>query len=294
MKSRLRRVGLTAIAAGALVAIACGAVLFLREYFSFDPPRRSASEADARRVIPAFENVSWLSGGHAVRGWLARGAERAAIIVLHGYGGHRGDMLREIGMLAARGFTLLAFDWPGHGDSGGTVSDEEARSALEGALDFVTATEGVDTARIGAFGFSMGGYILVQRAAIDRRLKAVAIAGAMADAMDFARWEYRDYGPFAHWPAWLAMRARGMNPSQAPPVDVVARIAPRSILVITGEQDAVVPTHMTTALFAAAKAPKQLLSLPQAGHGDYAAVAPELYAATLVSFFSKHLLIEHP
>ncbi len=49
------------------------------------------------------------------------GAGRTVWLV-HGWGGHLGQLTPLVEPLVARGFRVIGFDWPGHGDSGGAHS----------------------------------------------------------------------------------------------------------------------------------------------------------------------------
>ena len=71
--------------------------------------------------------------------------------------------------------------------------------------------------------------------------------------------------------------------------DLVAGIAPRPVLFVTGTADTTVPHTMAHELYAAAREPKELYVISGAGHGDYAAIASSAYASRLVAFFDRSL-----
>jgi pimeloyl-ACP methyl ester carboxylesterase len=135
----------------------------------------------------------------------------------------------------------------------------------------------------------MGGYMMAQVAAKDARLRAVVLAGTPGDAIEQLNWEYRAWGPLAQWPAVWAIRHAGMRPEEQRPIDVVRAIAPRPLLVVGGSDDHIVPMAMTRALFDAAAAPKDLLVVAGAHHGDYASILPDDFGARLVAFYRAGL-----
>lgn len=248
------------------------------------PPRLSLAELDlqgAREV--SFSGAS----GVTLRGYYAPSRNGAAIAITHGSGGERSDMAGEMRVLSHAGFGVLAFDWPGHGQSTGQIVwGEPERRALKGAIDFLSVQPDVDRQRLGAFGFSMGGYIVTQVAATDQRLRAVAVAGSPHDPREHTRWEYRRFGFLTQWPALLAIRVSGLPMDELVPERVISKIAPRPLLLISGQADELVPRWITTRLYEAAAQPKTLLSVPGAGHGNYAEADPEGYAKALTGFFS--------
>ncbi len=253
----------------------------------FIPNRHAPRKSVADFGVVGMHEVMFSSRtGVRLRGVYAAPKNGAAIILTHGSQGDRSDVADEAKILADGGFGVLAFDWPGHGESDGKIIwGEPERLALAGALDFVAKQPGVDSARLGAFGFSMGGYIVAQLASQDERLRAVAIAAAPHDAIEQTRWEYRYLGFLSQLPALLAVRLSGMPTSELVPEQVIGKLAPRSLLLVTGDEDPLVPSWMTERLYRAAREPKRLLSVKTAGHGGYATADPKGYAQALVAFF---------
>ncbi len=262
---------------------------FWAEYQCFRQPRVQVDTPRAQRALPQLRDVALKTNEGVLRGWYAPGTKRAAVLLLHGTGGSRQELLPEMRILSERGLSVLALDLPGHGQSDGESNwDEPERKATRAGVAFLAEQREVDPNRIGAFGFSLGSYIVLQVAATDPRLRAVAVAGAPADLEDHARHEY---GTLGEWGALLAMRAAGMKLDVAPE-RVVAEWTPRPLLVIEGEQDEVVPTPLARRLYDAATQPKEWLSVPGAHHGDYASAAPALYASHLGDFFARNLLAD--
>lgn len=255
----------------------------------FIPRRRAPRLSSSDFGIAQLIELSFRSrDGNRLRGVFAPSRNGAAVILSHGAGGERSDVASEAKSLSDAGFGVLAFDWPGHGESDGAIRwGDPERLALAGAVDWLSAQPSVDPTRIGAFGFSMGGYIVAQGAARDLRLKAVALAGAPSDAVEHTKWEHRRWGVLSQWPALLGLRVGGMNPEELVPIELVKDIAPRALLIISGSNDELVPPWMAKALFAAADEPKTFLSVPGAGHGSYDEAAPSAYLPALVQFFSR-------
>jgi len=264
---------------------------FRAERRGFVPTRRAPRLSCAGFAIARLAEVSFESReGNQLRGVFAPSSNGAAVILTHGAGGERSDLANEARILHDAGFGVLAFDWPGHGQSDGQIRwGEPERQALAGAIDWLSTQPSIDPSRIGAFGFSMGGYIVAQSAARDPRLEVVALAGTPHDPVAHTKWEYRRWGVLSQWPALLGVRVGGMKLGELVPEQIIKDIAPRAVLIISGSEDQLVPPWIANALFGAARDPKEFLDVPGAGHGNYAETAPSAYPAALVAFFSRLL-----
>jgi dipeptidyl aminopeptidase/acylaminoacyl peptidase len=236
-------------------------------------------------------SVSFVSGsGNKILGWYAPPSNKAAIILAHGTNADRTALLPELRFLTAAGFGVLSIDWPGDGGSEGEVHwDQHERNALTSAVDWLLTRDDVDPSKIGAFGFSMGGYITAQVASYDRRISAVALAAAPTDFAEYTQWDNRAWGWLSEFPAMQAVRAAKMPLTELRAIDVVQKISPRPLLIIGGDADATIPEWMTRKLFAAAGEPKSLWIAHGAGHGNYSITAPDAYKAQVLEFFSRNL-----
>ncbi len=243
-----------------------------------------------RPTSPELAEVGFDAAGEHIRGWLRAPGKGAAVVLLHGADADRATMLPEAKILARHGYAVLLYDSPGHGESSGHATwDEAERAALRAALDRLTIEPGIDPHRLGVLGFSMGSIIALQVAADDLRVRAVAVTGAIPDFDALLRHQFRRYGPLSAWPAVEAARWAGMDLDHHRPIDQIAAIAPRPLLVVAGSEDATVPPTMTRALFEAAREPKALFIVPGGHHGHYDEVAGAGYEQRLIAFFDEAL-----
>ncbi len=90
--------------------------------------------------------------------WYIGGTNRAGLVVMHGAGSTRSDVLEQSAALADAGSSLLLIDARGHGDSDGTAMDFGWYGDLDIAAetDYLASRPGIDPDRIGVVGFSMG------------------------------------------------------------------------------------------------------------------------------------------
>jgi dipeptidyl aminopeptidase/acylaminoacyl peptidase len=212
------------------------------------------------------------------------------VVLLHGAGGDRASLLVEAQALARRGFGVLSFDGPGHGNSEGRITwSAQELAGVGAALDWLSGQKDVDAKRIGALGFSLGGYILSQASANDSRIKAVVLAATPSDPVAQVRWDHRRWWLLGELPALWALRRGGMN-LDVRARDLVGKLAPRPLLVIGGTDDQTVPISMAHDLYAVAGEPKELYVIEGAGHSDLATVSAQAYTARIVGFFERNLL----
>lgn len=278
---------------GAMFVLRIGVNSYLGERSDFvRTPPSFLSQHPERTAIADLREVSFTAPNQLrLAAWYAPSRNRAAIVLAHGTNADRSSLLAETRLLAAAGFGVLALDFPGQGASGGTTMwGADERAAVRAAIDWLSARDEVDPQRIGGFGMSMGAYILTQAAVLDRRLRAVALAASPTEIVEQTRTASSRWGVLSEWPAVWALRASGMPTHEMPPREVVGMIAPRTVFILGGGLDTIVPEYMTQQLYAAAKEPKLLWILPGAHHGDYASVAPVEYANRLTDFFYRALL----
>jgi uncharacterized protein len=257
----------------------------------FSGQRHPVDTAATARALGQVRELSFDVAGARIRGSYAPSRNGASVVLYHGSGGDRNSLLPEAQALHARGFGVLLFDSPGHGESAGEIhwNDGEVQ-ALRAAVDALAAQPETDPKRVGALGFSMGGYVVAIGAAADPRLRAVVLVGTPPDARMHTRWEYRRWGWLSQWPALLAISRHGIDLDGASPIRAVPQIAPRPLLVVGGTADSAVPVYLIRALFEAAREPKQLYLVPGGEHGSYGRAPDSQYLPRVVSFFEHALL----
>ncbi|MGW4797462.1 alpha/beta hydrolase [Nonomuraea sp. NPDC004297] len=205
------------------------------------------------------------------------------IVVAHGFtGSWRERAARRIVHVLSGFGGVLAFDFRGHGRSGGvtTVGDLEI-------LDLAAAVghaRVIGYSRVAVVGFSMGAAVAVRYAALRGGVDAVvSVSGP-------ARWYYRGTRPMrqvhwaieqpvGRWAARVAKRtriARGRwDPIPMPPYEAAGLVSPTPLLIVHGDADAFFPLDHARQLYAGAREPKELWVEPGYGHAE-AAARPEL------------------
>lgn len=280
-----------AILTVALAAYAIFAVSVVREVDGLMHPRRASHAATsselANAVLVAFATIDGLT----LRGSFVPSRNGATVILCHGHGEDRAQMLPEARLLTRNNFGALLFDWRAHGESEGTVSTrgDRERLDLKAAIDFLAGRADVDASRLGVLGFSRGGSVAIEVAVMDHRLRGVVAEAAAPSLSEALLRDVRGPLMLARWPALWAARRAGIDVEGFQPESSISRLGPRPILIIQGARDRVVPVSDALRLYAAAHQPKSLWLIDGADHGRYIESEPVEYERRLVAFFTGAL-----
>ncbi len=280
---------------GGVIMFQVGIIILWVE-MTIHPAHRSVCCITPADLDLDYEVVTFASrDGVNLSGWYIPSQNGATVILLHGYGADRREMLGRAAMLAGHGYGLLLYDERAHGESGGDrrtfgwldVDDVQA------ALDFLERQVDTDPERIGILGFSIGGQIALRAAAQTDRISAV-----IADDPGFAMIKDlpecvsldEQWITFNYWLGFKLLSWRtGVS---APPgvVEVIADIAPRPVFLIANQPEQHMGHRLIRHYYERASEPKTLWAIPEAGHGGGPAARPEEYEEKIVTFFNKALL----
>jgi len=288
------------LALGFLSVVFTGLLLILNSH----PPRYSIENSPSSYGL-RFEDITFLSlDGVRLKGWFLQGGtgyqgeerRRPAVVICHGLGASKADFTGLAADLVQVGFHVLLFDFRAHGDSEGfrTAFGHLEQWDLQGALRFLKTRPEVDPERIGVYGFSMGGSVAILTAAKDTAIGAVVSDSAFTSLEDqidrvvtgFYHLPRIPFYSLAHWIYdlffWTCLE-------KVSPINVIAKLSPRPILLIAGQSDDRMTAMDTDSLFEAASQPKELWIVPGAGHGSTLAMAGQTYPERVVNFFKRAL-----
>ena len=236
--------------------------------------------------------------GLGLEGWKIAGEpSRPWIILCHGLGSNRSDLLDIAAGLHAAGFNLFLFDFRGHGGSGGRTSSfgwQEQRD-LEGALAFLSRQPDVPPQPYGLYGISMGAAVALMVAGRDDRIGAVAAEGPYTNLAESISRHLRLMSPWLftapfHWLVFATYRIRfGVWPGRISPEESLNRLSPRPLFLIQGAEDPRMPLAWTRRMFTKAREPKTLWVIQGAGHLEGFALEPSAYLTRLAQFFDSSL-----
>jgi len=284
----LRRTGTVAIA---LVAglVALTFVIFPVGYaYIYTHTGRTAVTPDLR---VAYESVKvTTSDGLELSASYVASKNRAAVILFPG--ATRSDQAR---MLIRHGYGVLLLDPRGQGRSEGDTIRWAGDRDLIGGVEYLRSRYDVDPDRIGGFGFSVGGELLLEAAAQSSGLKAVVSEGAGirlgegltgddgVSSLERARWN-----PASH--VMTAATTVFSNHGPPPPiVDRIGRISPRAVYLIYADPGMGGEKTRQPHFFNAAGRPKAMWEVPGSAHTGGINARPGEYEQRIVGFFDDAL-----
>jgi dienelactone hydrolase len=214
------------------------------------------------------KDVSYPSGGDRVRAYLvdpADGDVHGGVVVVHGSGGDRDELLPRARQLAERGIAALAITAPSaHAPApprtlaalltAASASQLRDVAAARSGLDYLSRVPGVD-GRLGYLGWSAGAKTGAFVAARDQRIRGAALLSAGAATVD----EFAAQAPAA---------ARRLVRQALAPIDPIAQIhraRPGTVLLEDGRSDEVVPRPALENMIHAAP-PRTTVRWYDAGH----------------------------
>jgi len=209
--------------------------------------------------------------GERLHGWWVkrRAAALGHVLLCHGNAGNVGDRLLHATLLTAVGFDVLLFDYRGYGHSSGTPGEQGTYRDARGALACLLRQPDVDPSRVLYLGESLGGAVAIELA-LAHPPAGLVLLSAFTSVREMARVHY-------------ALIPTALVPDAYPSLRLIGRLrAP--LLVLHGEDDALVPVEHGRALFDAATGPKRLRIVPGVGHNDIVSLAGKLLAEEIASW----------
>lgn len=243
----------------------------------------------------AYQKVAFPAvDGSTLRGWWVPGVDGASvgIVTVHGAAADRRDFLRHLPMLHGAGYPVLLFDEREHGisDGAGRGISYGVREShdVSSAVAFAKQQRGLE--RVVVIGTSQGGASVILAAARDPEIDAVISENPFTRVEDLLE----DTAMMREFPGQLrgaiirlALWRMGSDVADGP-IDHVAEIAPRPLLLMHGKADRVIAYGHTERIYAAAHDPAAEIWLPEdAGHAALFDRWPEAYRAHVLGFIGR-------
>ena len=197
---------------------------------------------------PKSGNITLNSGEAKLDAFFSRGeTDKPVILYSHGNGETLSGIMPLLKSFIARGYTVMAYDYAGYGNSTGYPSEKQAYMDIEAAYSYLIGVPGINPHNIVVMGFSVGSgpscYI-----AEKYPVKALVIISGFASAaqvlLPFAV-------PFDKFP-----NAERLKNCKVP------------LMIIHGRHDKIVPVRNAGKLFDSTVAPLRRIHFEEAGHND--------------------------
>jgi pimeloyl-ACP methyl ester carboxylesterase len=263
---------------------------------SSDPVAPRDLTVEDLRFKPGPESVS-PDTNLELAGWTIHTQHGApAVVLVHGFKSSREEMLPWARFLHDAGYNVLLFDTRGCGRSGGSTVGLGATEARDISVAVDVAREEFGTNKVAVLGISLGAGAAILAAANDARISAVVADSAWTDQdLQLSRLGFLPVGPVGvPLPPYgvAAVNAMvGADVAAARPLDAIARIRARPILLIHSADDdnATTPVEGARKLFAAAGEPKELWIAPRGGHVGAINAFPDEYRGRVLAFLGTAL-----
>ncbi len=230
--------------------------------------------ADRQMFLPQYANQAPLpqppiridvtDNAHITAVYLPNPKAVYTILYSHGNAETLGDIYPRLLQLKQLGLSVVAYDYRGYGASSGQPSEHNAYADIDAVYRYATETLKVNPDRLIVFGRSIGGgpstYLASRK----------PIAGLILESTFIS--VFRVIVPFPLLPFDKFPNHNRIEQIQAP------------LLIIHGDRDQVIPFEHGETLFKSAKAPKQFLRIPGAGHNDVSEAGGAIYQQGIQDF----------
>jgi fermentation-respiration switch protein FrsA (DUF1100 family) len=242
------------------------------------------------------EPVSFITAdGLLLDGWFVpNGDSDDTVIICHGLGANKGNFAEFLQLFRGPGYNSLIFDFRGHGDSAGHTTtfglygDRDVRAAV----DWLKSARPERARHVLGIGSSMGAMSLVRAAANDPRIEAVVLDSCCLSAPRLAEQHLGVIPVIGPLYGKVLLAVLSLNAGRSlwdlDLGDAIARLSPRPVLLIQGEDDIIIPPANLELLYKRAGEPKEKWLAP-GPHSNILTTDFAQYQARVQHFFDRAL-----
>lgn len=234
-----------------------------------------------------------------LRGWWIPVANPAGTIIwVHGLDSKRDARITLLADLHTLGFSVLAFDLRGHGESDKAAMGAGIREQEDvlGAVDFLTNEKGVVPGTIGLMGLSYGAAIVLLAAPREPAVAAVFADSSFASLTEVMVTEVADRTFLPPWGASLlrpgivlaARLFKGLDVDMGAPLETVDDIGYPVVFAHCDADERIPPSHGER-LKANAAQGSELVRFPGCAHGKAYEEQPQAYLELALLYFGSRL-----
>lgn len=181
------RIGGMLLALALFIFLAVATISGYLLYQIVSPPR-SPANVDVSLLMGHPTTYKFEIPGQGEReGWFFPGLLHAPTIVLcHGYGSQRADVLTLVTALQEHQFNVFLFDFAGHGSvPGRTALGYGETQQLLAAIHGLEQRDDIDNTRFGVWGTDLGAYAAIAAAGQESKIESIAVDSAYDQPSDF-------------------------------------------------------------------------------------------------------------
>ncbi len=251
----------------------------LYDYDGSEPPRYNQTLINDGGALLEYRLDLMSVNGEVVPTLLSipkdAGEAPPVVILLHGYGGDKEDLIEAAGPLAQRGYAAASIDAQYHGErrrEGRNMYSADSNMTINAfvqtvvdvrrLIDHLETRDDVDASRIGLVGASMGALLGTIVSGVEERIDVpVLVVGGGNMSIMLAE---SQLSRVIEIRALLEEEGRTVEEVAVElecidPINFVANISPRPLLMINGLKDDIVPVASNRALYAKADRPKRIV-----------------------------------
>lgn len=240
--------------------------LQIGSYFNPQPPVTKTARISSNYPFPIQKKISALYWPHPQATY--------TLLYIHGNAEDLGNIRPQLTQLHQQGLNLLAYDYRGYGTSDGQPSEQNAYQEVEAAYAYLTQQLKIPAQRILVQGRSLGGGSAVYLAS--RRIVGGLILESTFTSIA------QVLSPIPLFPFDKFPNLERLRQVRCP------------VLVIHGDQDAIIPISHGQRLYDAAPGPKQFFKVKDAGHNNLSDVAAAQYPLVFAEFMGLVERYHHP
>jgi uncharacterized protein len=261
-------------------------------------PQRTSSDINLESFPGRPDAVDFMvPGGGVRRGLFFPGFRGASTIILcHGYGSSKGELLTLVAALQDHQYNVFVFDFAAHGANDGiTTFGYREADEVRAAIDTLGTRSDVNPASFGLWGYNLGAYAALREAEGDQRVRALVLDSAYdrPEQMVKVGVEQQGLGGFPLMARsaqfsfdWLNRKYRGESPlSNSKKIGVLSGV-PKLFIEAADDPEL---SDATRQMYLKAPEPKDQAEIP---HGNFSNMSDEdkrAYENRVVSFFLLRL-----
>jgi fermentation-respiration switch protein FrsA (DUF1100 family) len=285
-------------AVGSIVVVVVVAFVVGPAVAATNVPRPAVGANPESRGLAYSSVTVTTADGVDLAAWYLPSSNGAALVLLHGAGSTRSNVLDEAAVLATNGFGVLMIDARGHGESGGRAMDFgwHGDADIAAATAFLAERDDVDPRRIGVVGSSMGGEEAIGASGSNVLISAVVAEGATARTAADEGWLSEEFGmrgvvqeQLERLQDWVTDALTDASLPTAMRAAVTRSGATRYLLITAG--NVADEGHAAAYIDSAAPDRVEIWTVEGAGHTDGLDAARDEWEARVVGFLTDALKV---